>query len=236
MNSYYEAQRADYARFLGTTPEHRMTIHKDDGLYRHIHVGKPGSSNRHFNITTVPGYLFFTGDMGCYTFTRERDMFGFFNSVSWDRETPIINYRYWAEKCHAIDRYGELTRFDDDDFRRTLIQVWREYHRKSDLIHDLTKHERSDLHYAFWYEVLGELTSDDERGNLELVVNWQHYIRGEYISPFEEFYEYGPFKTHTETFRWVCWAIARTVRDYFRGGDRVQRQEAHDKLILSGQL
>ncbi len=57
-------------RFLGDVKGHVFEIKNDDGLYRNITVKKPDSSIYGYKITTWPGYLCISGDMGTYVFSR----------------------------------------------------------------------------------------------------------------------------------------------------------------------
>lgn len=88
----YEQQRK---QFEGETSEHVITIIKDDGLYRHIRLGRPGNGSIwSWQLITWPGYLTIVGDIGDgWTFSRLEDMFEFFESSSGD-----INPSYWWEK------------------------------------------------------------------------------------------------------------------------------------------
>lgn len=93
----------DKDRFYENISKFNFVILKDDGLYRHIKFGP-------HQITTWPGYLCVTGDMGTYVFSRLQDMFEFFRlSKNLD-----IDYRYWAEKCRAEDTSCKIERFDAD--------------------------------------------------------------------------------------------------------------------------
>ena len=47
-----------------------MIVLRDDGVYRHIRFKKPGTGCMHFDLVTWPGYLCYSGDMGCYVFCR----------------------------------------------------------------------------------------------------------------------------------------------------------------------
>lgn len=85
--------------FAGDVAGHAMTVRRDDGLYRHVTFANPGTGIRHFHLTTWPGYLAVSGDMGAFMFTRELDMFGFF------RASRYVNTGYWAEKMVAQDRW-----------------------------------------------------------------------------------------------------------------------------------
>lgn len=82
-----------------------MTILMDNGIYRHLRFQKPKSSNQWFDIVTWPGYLAYSGDMGCFMFTRLKDMFEFFRDGREDGRLHI-NQSYWGEKLEAVDRCG----------------------------------------------------------------------------------------------------------------------------------
>lgn len=90
--------------FLKDVATHEMIVKKNDGLYRHLTFTKPGTNCNRFDLVTWPGYLAYSGDMGCYVFARIADMFEFFR-----RETDDglqINLGYWQEKVEARDRDG----------------------------------------------------------------------------------------------------------------------------------
>lgn len=66
------------SRFLADVKDHKISIVRDDGVYRHVRFAKPETVCMHFDLITWPGYLAYVGDMGAFTFTRLRDMFEFF--------------------------------------------------------------------------------------------------------------------------------------------------------------
>lgn len=81
-----------------TPPEfkdHVLTVLRDDGLYRHLRVGKPGTRIYQFDLVTWPGFLYVGGDIEDYVFSRVADMFDFFGG------SAEINRPYWAEKLQA---------------------------------------------------------------------------------------------------------------------------------------
>lgn len=236
MSHYYQKQIEDRARFLRDTRGHQMTIRQDDGLYRHISVGKPNDRAYHFNITTFPGYLVFTGDMGSFVFSRLRDMFDFM-SINWDKGTPTIDYRYWAEKAEAQDtRTGGCTEYDHDALERAVKRNWRAYQKEEPDFSCMTKHQQRTVSLDFKWDVLDALDGSDESENFKTIMGWTYYDQNmcRQVSPFDDFWDYGSFKRHTFHFKWACWAIASTIRDYKRGGDRFTRQAAHDARILGG--
>ena len=99
--------------FVEDVKHHVMTVLRDDGVYRHVRFGKPGTNCMQFDLVTWPGYLSFSGDMGCYVFTRIHDMFEFF------RRDCGINPSYWGEKVAAAQPDG-VTEFSPDAFRAAI--------------------------------------------------------------------------------------------------------------------
>ncbi|EQB98789.1 hypothetical protein [Photorhabdus temperata] len=85
-------------RFKKDTENHSIKVLHNSGLYRHLLFNKDGSSAYYFDITTWPGYLCISGDMGCFTFSRINDMFNFFRDSS---NELSINPCYWSEKLQA---------------------------------------------------------------------------------------------------------------------------------------
>ena len=220
MRDYYKNQTADRERVLRDIKDHRMQVIQDNGVFRHIRMAKPGTMNMHFNITTTPGYLIYTGDMGSFVFSRVHDMFNFMD-IDWGRKVPTIDYRYWGQKCEAADKHGGIEEYDPDSLKAMAVQVFRQ--------HEFPKDQRMPAWSEFREDILGYM-GEDEREDICRVMQFEYL--GE--RPCEDFYMDGPFWKHTMRFRWACWVIAHTVRDYRLGGDRVTRQQAHDDIILKG--
>lgn len=82
--------------FLKDVESHRMTVLSDSGVNRSLKFENPNCSNLHFFITTWPGHLCISGDMGTFVFARIHDMFLFF-----DGKEPQANMDYWSEKLIA---------------------------------------------------------------------------------------------------------------------------------------
>lgn len=100
--------------FLKDVSEHEMTIKQDDGVFRHIVFKKPDSGVYGFNLTTWPGYLCISGDMGTYVFSRLEDMFQFFR-----RDELTINSGYWHEKLVST-----CTRCGDEEYSPELFRKY----------------------------------------------------------------------------------------------------------------
>ena len=100
--------------FLKDVANHRMTVIRDDGIYRHIRFGEPGTRCMQFDLLTWPGYLCYTGDMGAYVFFRVEDMFDFFRGSD-----LAINPWYWSEKVEAHCRDG-VEEYNAERFREAI--------------------------------------------------------------------------------------------------------------------
>ncbi|SEI45436.1 hypothetical protein SAMN04487917_101379 [Arthrobacter sp. yr096] len=114
------AVRNDYhpevlQRFNSDIEDHEMTILLDQDVYRHLRFKKPGTGMYYFDIITSPWLLTIRGDMGTYVFSREHDMFPWFNS-------GYVNADYWAQKLQAIDKQGGLREHSENLFKDHIIQ------------------------------------------------------------------------------------------------------------------
>ena len=98
------------SRFDHDTKDHTMDVKMDNGVYRHLVFTKNGSSVYRYDLTTWPGYLCISGDMGCCVFSRIPDMFEFFRDKG-------INPHYWGEKIQAADRNDNYYEFSQEKFR-----------------------------------------------------------------------------------------------------------------------
>lgn len=132
--------------FTRDVARHQMAVILDKGEHRHLTFRQPDSSDMHFHITTWPGYLSISGDMGCYVFARVRDMFRFFRGDG-------INLGYWAEKIQAADRCG-VKEFDPDRLAAYVeeeIKDWPEEVQdaaRRDVLHD-DEHDARKALYEF---------------------------------------------------------------------------------------
>lgn len=114
-------------RFERDISKHKMTIEMDNGVHRSVYFGEPGNSCYHFRLTTWPGHLCFSGDMGTFVFSRLTDMFEFFRG---DR----VNLQYWAEKVQSESRFGGgVMEYRPDRLKETLTE-WLEYNEDKDEI------------------------------------------------------------------------------------------------------
>jgi hypothetical protein len=185
-------------RFLKDVAEHQMTVIRDDGVHRHIRFRRPDTSCMSFDLVTWPGYLAYSGDMGCYVFTRLPDMFEFFRADrthgTKDGRRLYINPSYWAEKCVASDRDG-VTAYSSDKFRERVRQ-WLDDGDAS-----VTVREAAE-------DLIDYNADEGEHVALAAVRDFEHEgFR------FDDFWE---CNLHEYTFRfiWCCYGLAWAIEQY----------------------
>lgn len=201
--------------FLEQVKDHQMTVIRDDGEYRHVRFRKPNTNNMFFDLVAFPGTLVFTGDMGTYTFSRERDMFRFFHVRPDDTLTRSIDKRYWGEKMTAICKNGDYREYQPSVARESVkyrFDNWCEDQGQPD--EDASEQEKlawEDRKTALWAEITREVLRhvDDEHEFWEAV--------REFTYDDFEFTDYHELSTqgYTHHFVWCCFAIAWGVRKYY---------------------
>lgn len=213
-------------RYLDWTKDHRMTILRDDGVCRNIRVDKPGTYTCLFNITTIPGYLFFTGDMGSYVFSQGWDVFTFL-CADLTKKNPTIDYDHFARKCTAADTCMGLEVFSQRKFKALAFQAFKE-------------HEWPDgeMRMAVWQEDFRPILEDEYSDARDAIqaLNEFYYQPGTILTvvPFADLVSPEDVVEPSLSFKLACWAIAYTIRDYDLGGDKFTRQATADESVLRG--
>lgn len=189
-------------QFLKDVDSHILTINLDQGVYRDLTIAKPDNITMHYNITTRPGYLMITGDMGAYTFCRANDMFGFFRQEN----TYSINPGYWGEKVKA----GVVAEFDIEVANKSLEGFLTDHFESLDLSdpEDIAKskaaldavtefliNNRNSSEFEFWQEI--QNWDEDDAGGLDLT----------------DFFE-ASTTSKTFNFIWCCFAIVHAIKLY----------------------
>jgi hypothetical protein len=191
--------------FLNDVKDHKLTVIKDDGLYRHIRLKNPGTSNKYFEIVTWPGCLAYTGDMGDFVFQRIEDMFCFFRSKNGELE---INTTYWAEKVKAESVFGNgIREFSVEEFREHVEEYARDY---------LDLEEDAPLPEYMQEEIQPLLRAEDE---WECVTAMRNFS-SEKIS-FDDFWEHS-CQRKTLHYVWCCYAIAWAIAQYDKNKEAVK--------------
>ncbi|MCO7246410.1 hypothetical protein [Halomonas sp. Mc5H-6] len=200
-------QKTPLERFQETITEHQLTVIHDDGLHRHLRCARPESNDRYFNITTWPGFLCISGDMGCYVFQRIEDMFQFFRD-----EELRINPGYWQEKLQAGPSIApkEITKEWQPEKFRSEITEWFE---------DATEDWEAEDKAEAWADVEDEVLSqaDDEAAAIRSALAFRSTFGRDL---FQDFWEVD-CKQWEGHYLWCCYAIVWAIQQY-----DVAKQEA----------
>lgn len=180
--------------FLKDVAEHELQVVQELGLHRHLKFKKPGTYHMHFHIVTWPGYLAFSGDMGCFVFSRLPDMFEFFRGRS--KEELEINLGYWSEKIEATNKHRGHKEFSPELFEEN-IKRW------------LTEREATK---ATIDEVTEEVLSATHDGEYPAMQAAMQFKSADGFR-FTDFWEVD-CREYTFHFVWCCYAIAWAIRKY----------------------
>lgn len=190
------------ARFKKAVIGHEMIIVREDGIHRHFTFKSPNTYNNHFHITTWPGYLAISGDIGCYVFARLPDMFRFFRGER-------INPGYWGEKLQAIERNGGYREFSEKSFHaaiRSDFEQWP-FKNKSQMRRAWKALQESDLSKDHAPESL-----DDA---MRTAIDYECPVTK---NRFNDFWEHD-LQDYTFRFLWCCHAIQWAIAEYDRRSD-----------------
>lgn len=184
-----------HACFTEDTSNHVLTVLRDDGLYRHLTCGKPGTIVYRFDIITWPGYLAYVGDMGDYVFRRIPDMFSFFGSDG-------INPDYWSEKVVAECR-DRVREFSVERYRER-VEEWRD-----DLAEGMEDgDDLADFFVAVDEDLLGVTDGMSESEAYERLRDFYH--EGVTVYDPSDWYLRG----FTWRYIWACYAITWAIGRY----------------------
>lgn len=202
------------SEFLRSLRKLEMTIEHDEGVHRCLLFKNPTTLHQHFRLTTWPGHLCISGDMGTYVFARLRDMFEFFRSE--DAPDWSVNAGYWSEKLKASctrgnnEQRGEV--FDEEDFQRRVkeltLRFILEKMRGCGLADPDLKRRRRSL----WRDVEEDVIDrayDDEREAISAAIT---FSSSEGLR-FDDAYEWR-CRDYSYQFLWAIHAIAWGVTTY----------------------
>ncbi len=195
-------------KFLGDVKDHQIYILKDDGVYRHlVFMNANGSSCQKFELVTFPGCLVYTGNMGCYTFRRELDMFHLFNKKK-------INPSYWGEKCTSEDSYSGMVEYSKEVFGNEVekwIKDWAHDQRAEGVEEEVISSELERIED----EILAEgPTNEYEARDLIYAYTPTENFPGTCPINFDDFWEI-KLTEATHRYLWACHAIRWGVEQYF---------------------
>lgn len=199
----YECTKERFAKDVAT---HEMKVVRDDGVFRFVRFKRPESSTYWFDLTTWPGHLCISGDMGTYVFSRLQDMFEFFGD-----EQERINPGYWGEKLKSICPSGGYREFDEKYFRSRVTEQFEDWWE------DTKNHEDKA---RCWEEISDALATLD--GEMESY-NWVHEYEYRYADgcrfsgrcfSFQDFFDGGGTNRYTFHYIWALRAIVWGIKQY----------------------
>lgn len=203
--------------FLKDVSSHELTVNLDQGVFRDITIAKPNTINLHYNITTRPGYLMITGDMGSFVFTRLNDMFKFFRST----DGYDINVGYWEEKLEAVDSRNGAKSFSIDAVKECLLDQLSDYLEGLDFDHSPSDCANTEEAKEAIQSLIGLAESDAHEFYSELR-DWEPNDNGGI--EMDCWWEWD-FKDYTPHYIWCCYAIVHAIKLY----DEYKAQEqGHD--------
>jgi len=186
--------------FLKDVALHRITIEHNQGVFRHIKLARPKSCAMSFYLTTWPGHLAISGDMGTFVFSRLADMFEFFRTQPCKDEKLPINPSYWAEKCEAEDNRGQgLREFCADTLSRYCREALAEHFDDPDSL------EAQEC----WAEIYKQVLSAESEHEAHIALRDFEHEGFEFCDSWE-----WNLKNYTWRFTWCCYAIAWGIQQY----------------------
>lgn len=197
------------AIFLKEVANHQMAILRDDGVNRHLRFRQPNTNMFMFEIITWPGYLCYSGDMGCYVFSRIDDMFEFFRTDRHhmpltDGNTLAINPSYWGERLQAQSMFGEgFKKFSDDLLREVVKRAYDDHIADA----NLSDEDKADL----WQEIESQVLDSAEDGEYAAHVALRDFSCHGF--EFTDSWEYR-LTDYTWYFIWCCYALAWAIGKY----------------------
>jgi hypothetical protein len=201
MNDEYTKQ---FEQFENDVAKHAVTVLREDGLYRHLRCSRGGYAYA-FDIVTWPGYLCYSGDMGCFVFTRLADMFEFFRG----RRTATVDRGYLAEKCVAADKQDGIREFSEEMFKAAIQTDFDAF----------TEDWKEDDRASLWAEIDAEVVGAVSDGRDAAVRAAMEFVTrgpdgdGRPRHVFTDFWEHR-LEDYTTRFWWCCYAVPWAIEHY----------------------
>lgn len=210
--------------FLKDVEKHEMKVLHDDGVYRHLRFSS-GSFNQQFDIVTYPWHLCYSGDMGCYVFSRLEDMFEFFGGRPQDDKKKLyINTGYWGEKLEAVAKHTGYHKYNPELARENVKRRVDEWIEESEISEEEAAVLREELeeeidydsgmHEAYrtidkFYHKVGEdaYLALDIRSRIKTD---PPYLKTFY---FQDIHEWR-WEDYTYHYVWCCYAISWGIQQY----------------------
>lgn len=198
------SDRCTEEKFLKDVASHKMHTFLNDGIYRHVRFAQQGHYNMSFQFVTWPGYFAYSGDMGCYVFSRVPDMFEFFRepAIRENMEPLRINIDYWSEKVVAADRLG-VKAYNPETFRHFINDRLTQHIAEANYSPEMD----FDVRQAVKNDVLSQADNGEfDAMQAAMAFNFEGLLFSEI--PLDGFREF------TYHFTWCCYALAWGIRKF----------------------
>jgi hypothetical protein len=188
--------------FMASMSLHKMTVLRDDELYKHIRFAAPNEFENAFEVMSFPYHVLITGDMGCYTFSREKDMFEWFvKGHCAPIKRPEIEVSRWFAKMVSKDAAISAKHY----YLPAVIESIEE--AKSNYTEG-----RGDC--SLEVEQFNELLEWKEYGAEKLLDEMQEfYLDSISVSPFQDL-ERDCYEVYSTHFVWCCYALNYGIGTY----------------------
>lgn len=225
--------------FLSDVANHKMTVMLDNGVYRHLRFSS-GSFDQQFDIVTYPWHLVFSGDMGCYVFSRLDDMFEFFRTRPRDKENLYINTGYWGEKLEAVARHNGYHKYNPEFARENVKRRSEEWIEEAELskedADELRDHLDEEINYDDGMHEAYR-TIDGFSHKVGEDAYWRQDTRSLVKSKYPEFKTFyfqdifeWQWEDYTFHYVWCCFAVAWGIKQF----DKLNETgEKHDAIVAS---
>lgn len=201
-------------RFNKNIKKHKMTILKDDGLYRHLHFADPQDSHYWFDIVTYPHNLIISGDRNTFHFSRIEDMFKFFIMDDRDfNKKNVINPHYWSEKIKGGKDHIEV--YSEDAVKAYVKERFKNYTED----HGIRGEEKKEL-----WEKIQENILDYPDDQHNVYKNLYHFD-GNNMFEDTDF----NFNEFSLSYIWCCYAIVWGITKYNKLKGKSNEQEKKNK-------
>jgi hypothetical protein len=200
--------------FLNNVSNHTMKVLLDNGVYRHLRFTNKGSSILWFDVVTWPGFLAYSGDMGCFVFSRIEDMFEFFRT-----KDLSINPGYWGEKLQSVDNDSlnpNYKKFSWKKFWVHIEETLEEWVNNEELNEEEVKNLREIVNEYFSSVDENENEAYAAASNFSCTVGNRNF-------QFQDSWEWN-CKEYTYRFIWCCYAITWAIQKY----DSLLEEILHD--------
>jgi len=192
-------------RFLDGVKNHKMTVIKDDGLYKHLRFRQKDSGTYWYDIITWPGSLTITSDMGTWVFSRMENMFVFFIRDDSNDITDLkINPDYWAEKVMSVSQFGgPIEIFSEKRLEESIIDYVDTY------FEDDSTFDREELMKEIQEQIIDYCEENNEQVIFDKIFNFSF----EDFSFDDTIHDYN-FHEYSFHYTWILYAIVRGIKMY----------------------